>query len=154
LARPVVDDVSVQRFEVFARSSAPPDAVWRWLADASSWKHWTNLTISELECQGAPEPDGVGAIRKLGRAGRVSREQVLEFDAPTHLAYTILSGVPVKDYRADVHLSADGDGTLIAWRASFEPTRPGTGTAIRMFFTYFLRDVARRLASRAAQFAG
>ena len=119
--------MSVERFEVFARSTAPPEAVWRWLADASSWKEWTKLTTAELERDGAPDPDGVGAIRRLGRAGRVSREEVLVFDAPTHLAYTILSGVPVKNYRADVHLTPDGDGTLIAWRASFEPTRSRDG---------------------------
>src|SRR3954447_17217897 len=146
--------MSSEQFQAFARSSAPPEAVWRWLADAASWKQWTNLTISELECPGAQQPDGVGAIRRLGRAGRVSREQVLEFEAPSHLAYTILSGVPVKRYRADVHLTPDGDGTLIAWRASFEPTLAGTGAAIRIFFTYFLRDVARRLAKRGAQSAG
>ena len=143
--------MSVERFEVFARSSASPEAVWRLLADASSWKEWTKLTTAELEREGVPEPDGVGAIRRLGRAGRVSREEVLEFEAPTHLAYTILSGVPVKNYRADVHLTPDGGGTLIAWRASFEPTRAATGVAIRVFFTYFLRDVARRLAKCAAR---
>ena len=103
--------------------------MWRWLADASSWKDWTNLTTAELEREGTPEADGVGAIRRLGRAGRVSREEVLEFDAPTHLAYTILSGVPVKNYRADVHLTPDGDGTLIAWRGQLraDPPRYGSG---------------------------
>jgi uncharacterized protein YndB with AHSA1/START domain len=136
----------MQSFELYARSPAPVEAVWRRLADVRTWCEWNAFGTSELEREGTPEPDGVGAIRRLGQGPVISREQILEFDPPRHLAYTILSGVPVRDYRADVELTADGDGTLIAWRARFEPKLPGTGPLLRLFLRAALRDTARRLA--------
>jgi hypothetical protein len=136
--------------EVYARSSAAPDAVWRWLADGASWASWSMLTVSELEREGEPPPDGVGAVRRFGRAGRVSREQVVAFEPPHHLGYVLLSGMPVLGYRADVHLSADGEGTLIVWRSRFTPRWPGTGALIGWFFTRVLTGFARALARRAA----
>jgi hypothetical protein len=142
--------VKEQTVEVFARSSARPDEVWRWLADASSWRTWSMLTRSDLEREGDPPPDGVGAIRRFGRGGKVSREQVVAFEPPHHLGYVLLSGMPVQGYRADVHLSADGTGTLIAWRSRFTPRWPGTGTLIRHFFTRVLGGFARGVAQHAA----
>lgn len=142
--------MSVQHIEVYARSPAPPAAVWRWLADASSWSAWSMLSTSDLECEGLPAPDGVGAIRRFGRGARVSREEVVAFEPSVHLGYRLLSGMPVRDYRADVHLSADGEGTLIAWRSRFEPQLPGTGLPIRWFFQAVLTRFARRLARQAA----
>jgi hypothetical protein len=140
----------VRNIEVFARSAAPPDAVWRWLADGTSWNTWTWLARSELECEGVPAPDGVGAIRRFGTGPGVSREQVVEFTPPRHLAYVILSGLPVQDYRADVELSPDDGGTLIAWRARFTPKLPGSGPALTVFLRSILTAFARGLARHAA----
>lgn len=136
-------------FELYARSPAPVEAVWRLLADVRTWREWNAFGTSELERDGAPDPNGVGAIRRLGQGPVISREQILDFDPPHHLAYTILSGVPVRDYRADVELTPDGDGTLISWRASFAPKIPGTGALMRAFLRGALRTTARRLARAA-----
>jgi hypothetical protein len=136
----------VRHIEVFARSAAPPDEVWRWLADASSWNVWTWLARSELEREGVPAPDGVGAIRRFSIGPGLSREEVVGFDPPWHLAYILLSGLPVQDYRADVQLSPDGTGTLIAWRARFTPKLPGSGAALAVFLRANLTGFARGLA--------
>jgi uncharacterized protein YndB with AHSA1/START domain len=140
----------VPRIEVYAHSPAPPAAVWRWLADARSWSTWGRFPGAALEREGSPPPDGVGAIRRMGRPPLVSREEVLEFDPPRRLAYTLRSGLPVRDYRADVDLIPDGEGTLIAWRSRFEPKYAGTGTLLALFVRAVLTDTARRLASYAA----
>jgi hypothetical protein len=137
--------------QAYARAAVPVEDVWVWLADASSWSSWTMLTRTELEQKGEPEPDGVGAIRRFGRPGGASREQVIEFDAPHHLAYVILSGMPVRSYRADVDLSVDGDGTLISWRARFEPKTALLGWPLERFFTFVLGGFARALAGQAAK---
>ena len=143
-----------RRIEVYAHAAAPVETVWRWLADARSWSTWARFSYSELECEGVPAPDGVGAIRRFGSSGVVSREEILEFDPPRHLAYTLLSGMPVRDYRADVTLTADGDGTLIAWRSSFFPKYPGTGAALAAFMRFVLTDIATRLAKHATSGSG
>ncbi len=132
--------------EVFARSSAAPAEVWRWLADGASWSAWTNLQRSELEREGVPAPDGVGAIRHFSTGPGGSREEVVAFEPPHHLGYVLLSGLPVRAYRADVELTPDGDGTLIAWRARFEPKLPGTGPFFTLFLRFMLKTFARGLA--------
>ncbi len=135
--------------EVVADSAAPPDAVWRWLADASSWSTWTALTTSHLEREGVPAPDGVGALRRLGRLGGSSREEVVVFDPPRHLAYRLVRGLPVADYRADVTLAPSGSGTHIVWHGEFDARYPGTGRPMAAFLRRVLGDFATRLASHA-----
>ena len=62
----------------------------------------------------------------------------------------ILSGVPVREYRADVDLTPDGSGTRITWAATFVPKYPATGWILRLFLQGVLRDFTRRLARHAA----
>lgn len=135
---------------VRVRAAAPPERVWALLADARGWRRWTRFSVSELEREGDPPPDGVGAIRRFGGGRVVSREEVVAFDPPSHLSYVILSGMPVRRYRADVTLEPDGGGTLLTWSARFEPRIAGTGPVLRAFFTLVLRDFARRLARAAS----
>jgi carbon monoxide dehydrogenase subunit G len=93
----------------------------------------------------------VGAIGQLGSPRIHSREEIVAYDPPRRLAYTILSGQPVRGYRADVDLTPDGDGTAIRWVGTFEPKVPGTGALVRWFFSAVIGATARRLAAEAAR---
>ncbi len=127
-------------------TSAPVEAVWPLIGEARRWQEWSFLTRSELEAEGTPAPDGVGAVRRFTRYGVGSTEEVLAWEPPFHLAYRILKGFPVRDYRADVHLVPDGTGTLIRWSATFSGIAPGTGAvtgvALHRLLSRFARDVA------------
>src|SRR3712207_4843337 len=116
----------MQQYEVTARSEAPPEVVWAMLADGPSWPEWAGPLAprSMWEREGVTEPSGVGAIRKMGAPPVWSREEIIEFEPPRHMAYTLLSGLPIKDYRADVDLSPDGTGTVITWKARFDGRIP------------------------------
>jgi hypothetical protein len=103
------------------------------------------------EREGDPAPGGVGAIRKLGRWPVFGREQIVVCEPPSYLAYTLLSGNPVRNYRADVALTSDGDGTLIAWSGTFEPLIPGTGRLLVRVYRMLIGSFARRLAAYAEQ---
>jgi uncharacterized protein YndB with AHSA1/START domain len=144
-----------QSFTVTRVASAPRERVWTLVATASTWKDWAGVMRSSLESEGDPPPDGVGAIRRLGPPMFASREQVVEWEPPSHLGYVILSGMPVRNYRADIRLdekvSADGSSitTLIEWSASFDPKVPGTGALARTV----LKAVISRFAVRAARYA-
>jgi uncharacterized protein YndB with AHSA1/START domain len=139
-------------FEVRARSRASAEAVWSVIADARAWSEWAGLvTRSSLEREGQPEPDGVGAVRRLGTGAFDSREEVVEFDPPKHLAYVLLSGMPVRHYRADVYLEGGPGGTDISWRSSFEARYPGTGKALVWFMSWMVGQFARRAARRAEE---
>jgi len=146
--------MSHHEIELERTTTAVPEVVWRWLADASSWKEWTRLTDTRLVREGAPTPDGVGAIRHFGRAGGSSREEVVVFDPPRHLAYVLLRGLPIVNYRADVTLEPDGGGTRIRWHSRFDTKYPGTGAPMRAFLRRFLGDTADRLVARAERGAG
>ena len=61
-----------------------------------------------------------------------SQEEVVAWDPPRHLGYVAVRGLPVRHYRADVHLDDDGTGTVVTWRCSVEPLIPGTGAALRL----------------------
>ncbi len=139
-----------REFDVFSRSAAPPDAVWRLLVDATAWSTWSRIPHAEREREGVPAPDGIGSIRRLGLGRMGSREEVVAFEPPRHFAYVLLTGLPVRDYRADVRLSPDGGGTLITWHARFVPRWRNTGPALERFLRTTLTGFARGLARRAA----
>ena len=138
-------------YEVSARSAAPPERVFALLADGAGWSRWAGAMIvrSWWEREGSPEPGGVGAIRRLGLGKLSSREEIVEYDAPRHLAYTWLTKFPVRDYRADVRLEPDGSGTRIVWGGSFRPAFPGGAVVMRRFFLTAVGGFTKRLAAEA-----
>ena len=140
-------------FEASARSSAPVGDVWPLVAEAERWKDWSWLTRTYLLREGDPPPDGVGALRRFALGPGGSQEEVVAWDPPRHLAYVAVRGLPVRYYRADVHLDADGEGTRVTWRCEVEATVPGTGLALRVALRRMVRGFAVRVcryADRAA----
>ncbi len=135
-------------YRVEARAAAPVEEVWPLVGEAKRWQEWSFLTRTGLEREGVPEPDGVGAVRHFSRMGVGSREEVLAWDPPHHLAYTIVGGgFPVRNYRADLTLEPDGDGTHIRWSGTYDEKWPGSAAAIGALLTRmmqkFATDVAR-----------
>ncbi|CAB4894227.1 unannotated protein [freshwater metagenome] len=130
--------------------SASPEITFDILQHAAGWSTWSAAKKAWLEVEGSPTPDGVGAVRRFGTGPFMSREEVVAHEAPTHFAYVLHAGIPVKDYRADVRIIPVGSGCTISWRSTFHRKYPLSGTPTRLFLKYFLRDTARRLA-RAAQ---
>jgi hypothetical protein len=130
-----------------ARSAAPVEVVWPLIGEARRWKEWSFLDRSDLVQTGDPPPDGVGAVRRLTRYGIGSREEVLVWDPPHHLGYTVLKGFPVRNYFADVRCDPDGSGTTIRWSATFDAKIPGTGhimvAVLTMVIGRFATGVAR-----------
>lgn len=136
-------------YAISARSSAPPEEVWPLLGEAHRWQDWSFLTRSELIQAGQPVADGVGARRRFTSHGIGSTEEVVVWDPPRHLAYSILKGFPVRHYRADVVLEPDGSGTLINWSGTFDTKVPGTGPLLVLI----LRSMMSRFATAAARYA-
>ena len=60
------------------------------------------------------------------RYGRTTTvEKVLESEPPRRRVYTVVKGIPVRNYRAEVTLRPQGEGTHIRWTASWDPTLLG-----------------------------
>jgi len=137
------------RFEVLARTTAPRSTVWPLVAEAARWKDWAFMTRTFLLRDGAPVPDGVGALRRFGVGPIGSCEEVVEFEPPTHLGYMGRKGLPVRSYRADIVLREDGSGTAITWTASLEPLLPGTGPLVLASTRGVVRLLSRELVRYA-----
>ena len=136
-------------YRVEARSAAPVEEVWPLVGEARRWQEWSFLTHTTLEREGVPEPDGVGAVRRFSRMGIGSREEVLAWDPPHHLAYTIVSGFPVRNYRADLTLEPEGDGTRIRWSGTYDEKWPGSAAAIGALLARMMQKFATDLARHA-----
>ena len=132
-------------YTVRVRASAPPARVWDLLVDAPGWPRWTRIPAAVYEREGEPAPHGVGAVRRFGSGRLVSGEEVVAFEAPHHFAYVLLSGLPLRGYRADVHLIPDGAGTEIEWSGGFDATSRVAGS----FWNAVLRTVIIRTVARA-----
>jgi uncharacterized protein YndB with AHSA1/START domain len=143
-----------EEFAVRVVSPAPPERVFGLLADGAGWSKWAGPMVpaSRWERKGTPPPGGVGAVRALGRFPLVDLEEVVESDPPRRHAYTIIKGIPVRDYLGvvELNLTAEG-GTRIDWTASFEPTIPYTGPALRALSRYIVTSIATHLAAAAAR---
>jgi hypothetical protein len=140
----------VQRIDVAAHSSAPPDTVYALLADGATWPVWSPIGSFALEEPGPTGPESVGAVR-LFRTGRTrSRERLVELVPGRRLSYVLLSGLPLRGYRADVDLEPSGTGTDIHWRSSFRAKVPGTGWLYRVILGRFIQRMADGLAVHAA----
>jgi uncharacterized protein YndB with AHSA1/START domain len=143
----------VQRIDVTARSTAPPETVYRLLAEGGTWPTWSPLESFRLERPAADAPEGVGAIRVFRTGRTTSREEIVELVPGCRLSYALLSGLPLRGYRADVDLTQVDGGTLIRWRSSFTARVPGTGPLYRWALAKFIRRCADGLAAHAATLA-
>jgi polyketide cyclase/dehydrase/lipid transport protein len=136
--------------DVSATSSAPPAVVFDHLARAEAWTVWgpfPGFVRSVRARDGAPDPNGVGAVRRIGPA----REEVVAFEPPTRYSYTMLAGFPIRDYRSDVTLEPHEGGTAIRWQSRFEAKIPGTGPLARLVLTALVGGLARGVARHSGR---
>jgi hypothetical protein len=141
--------------EASAHSTAPREKVWDVLADLRGWKDWGPWERTDLEREGSPEPNGDGAVRVMRASERsmgrkpTLREQVNVFEPPARFGYTLLSGIPLKDYQATIALTEAGEGTEIVWRLEFAGKFPGAATLARQALEPFVKDVVGLVAREA-----
>ncbi|HEY4397390.1 MAG TPA: SRPBCC family protein [Acidimicrobiia bacterium] len=139
-----------RHIEVTAHSAAAPNAVFAFLADGTTWPRWSPIESFELEREGDPPPEGPGAIRVFRRGRTVGRDQLVDIAPAERFVYASLSGLPVRDYLAEVELTAVVGGTDIRWQAAFSPKFFGTGRLLERGLRRFLEQCARGLAGHAA----
>lgn len=134
----------------FSRTvAAPPEVVWEVVADLRGMAAFTRFRKIELEREGDPAPNGVGAVRVLHMVGPPVREEVIEFEEPRRFAYRMLSGAPVKDHVGTIELSAAGDGTRMGYVVDTTPTIPLSSPVIKFVMRTVVEDIAAGIAAEA-----
>lgn len=141
--------MALSRIDVRVSTSARPQDLYALLRDGASWPVWSPIDSFELRRPAADEPEGVGAIRVFRTGRHTSVERIAELVPDRRLSYEQISGLAIRDYRADVDLEPDGDHTVIHWHSAFRPKVPGTGWIYVRALTSFIQRCAEGLAQHA-----
>lgn len=135
--------------DVRATTPAEPAAVWRLLGDSATWPSWTPVDDHEHVRDGGA--DGVGEIRVFRNGRHTVREEIVERVPERRLTYTLLAGLAVRDYRAQIDLTPAGSGTEIRWHTTFSAKVPGTGWIYRRALDRATRSFVDGLVRHAAE---
>jgi uncharacterized protein YndB with AHSA1/START domain len=134
--------------------AAPPETVFDVLVDHRGYANITRMRKSELEREGEPAPNGVGAIRVLHSIGPPLREEVLTYEPPTRFSYKVLSGAPIRDHVGTVELTSANGGTKVVYVVRMIPTVPIVGAAVvgmvKLGIKQLLDGIAAESERRAA----
>jgi hypothetical protein len=144
----------VASFTFVREVKAPPEIVFDVLTDHRRYAEMTRLRKSELEREGEPAPNGVGAIRAVSALGPPLREEVIVYERPSRFSYKILSGAPVRDHLGTVLLDPAGAGTKITYAVKMIPTVPLAGGVVvgvtKLGIKQLLNGVTAEAERRAA----
>jgi len=136
--------------EARARSKASPLAVYEAAKDSSRYPDWSMIGAFEHVRPGAGEPYGVGSLRIYRTWPLRLVEEVTELVPEQRVAYSLLSGLPFRNYRSSVNIAPASDGGAdIHWRSVFEPKIPGTRAICRAFMQSVIDQMTPLLAREA-----
>ena len=136
--------------EANARSTASPATVYAVAKDSSRYPEWSRIGAFEHVRDGAGEACGVGS-RRIFRTWPLNLlEEVVELVPERRVAYVVPSGLPFRDYRADIEIEPlQGGGTAIRWHNRFYAKYRGTGFLCRAFMQKVFDDMVPALAREA-----
>jgi uncharacterized protein YndB with AHSA1/START domain len=141
-------------FRYVRQVDAPAEIVFEVLTDHRRYAEMTPLRKAELEREGNPAPNGLGAIRVLALAGPPMREEVIAYEPPRRFSYKVLSGLPVRDHVGTVELTPLDKGTQVVYAVRTTPTVPLVGFAVvagvKQGIRTLLNGVAKESERRAA----
>ncbi len=135
----------VTRLQVEAEgtTTADPDAVWALVVDANRYAEWGPWDESGYERPGDSSGHGVGAVRRIRYRRTTTIERVLEVEEGRRIAYTVVEGMPVRNYRGEVVLTPTAGGTRVRWSATWDGTLVGriVHRRLRTFFPEVVVDL-------------
>ena len=104
---------------------ASPTDVWALVADASSYAEWGPWDGSG-DKDGGDQPSGtIGTMRWLRYRNTTTVELVLDSEPNERLVYSVLRGIPVRNYEAQVTITPIATGTHVRWAAEWDRTIAG-----------------------------
>jgi uncharacterized protein YndB with AHSA1/START domain len=117
--------MSKLRVETKGSAAAPPEVVWPLVANAASYAEWGAWNGSGDRDLGGRASGDAGTTRWMRYRNTTTVEQVLEVDPGRRMVYTVVSGIPARNYRAEVTLTPTEVGTDIRWTAEWDRTLLG-----------------------------
>jgi uncharacterized protein YndB with AHSA1/START domain len=141
---------------------AAPEIVWAMVSDVMTYPRWGSWREAGYRRRGDTSPRGPGAVywlrssRRYGLRYPVSVEKILDAEQGRHLAYTVIGGIPVRNYRADITLEPAPGGTRIRWAASWDRTLAGrlVHRSLRRVYPQIVADLTAAAEKAAEPGAG
>jgi len=135
------------------RLDAPPDAVFAILADHARYDRFDGIRRSVLVNPGDPDPNGLGAVRRVWVGPLRFEEEITAFEPPRRLDYLIrdVKPFPFRHEGASIRLEPDGAGTHAVWTSSFEIPIPVIGRAMDRIFQGQLKRGFAHMLERSAE---
>ena len=136
--------LAMRTIESVSETSGSPAKVWALLSDASTWSSWGAWSSVEVEGGGQQGPD---AVRVIVRRPFRLRERITAWVPEQRMAYELVDGMRVRDYRSEVTLEKTATGgTVVRWRSTYRRAGPLTALLLRLA----VRDACTRLAKAAS----
>ncbi|SDP74367.1 SRPBCC family protein [Desulforhopalus singaporensis] len=126
---------------------ASPEEVWSVLTDHDTMGDWC-LFKAKVVRPGDTDPKGLGTQRKVSALGMKILEEIIEWEPHRRFAYTVRSGGGVKDYRGDLLLSPQDDGTHLRWSMRFRPLIPGGGKPAALLLKKIFASAVQQLKAK------
>ncbi len=136
-------------FASSTRIAAPIEAVWAVMTDHVRYARWGSATRVTIERRGAPESNGLGAIRCFHAGPMKVREEVIAWDQPTHMTYRLNSKQLTRQYESDMVLHDDNGVTVLEWSSTFVPRVPGTSRVVRRVYERAVAGFAAGIKAEA-----
>ncbi|MEV6825276.1 SRPBCC family protein [Amycolatopsis sp. NPDC051102] len=137
-------------YDVTADSAAPPAVLWALLLDPHSWPAWSRVDALDTGRSAGLSADGrdaVGAVRAFRTGKVVTKERITALEPERRFAYEGAENPQLRDYRAEVELTAlPGGGTRIRWHGSYS-ARWGMRWFLRWYLRRFMQAMADGLAA-------
>ena len=143
-----------QTISTRAWTAARPADVWALVREGATWPVWSPLDSFELESEAPEGGEQLGAVRVFRTGRATSREEIVAFEPERRFGYALLSGLPLRDYRAFIDLTEQDGGTAIHWHSTFHPKLPGTGRLFRRFLGGFIQRCVDGLAEYSTEHSG
>jgi uncharacterized protein YndB with AHSA1/START domain len=144
--------MSKLRVEARGSAAAAPEVVWPLVANAASYAEWGAWNGSGDRDLAGKESGDAGTTRWMRYHNTTTVEQVLEVDPGKRMVYTVLSGIPVHNYRAEVTLTPTETGTDIRWTAEWDRTLLGriVHRTLRTFYPQMIGHLVAAAEQSAA----
>ncbi|MGH8446772.1 MAG: SRPBCC family protein [Solimonas sp.] len=107
---------------------APVDQVFEFLSQHRNFAALFGGSCTVVKAgNDAAEPNGVGSVRRIGPGPLSFDEQIVVFERPHRIDYTIVRGGPLKNHLGTIVLKSTGSGTEIDYTIRFDGKLPGVG---------------------------
>ena len=133
-----------------ASTRATPATVWALVSDARRYPEWGPWGAAGFRTPartaGPASGRSTGSGHRPAASGATSPRSSGSslFEPDRHLAYEVVGGMPVRNYRADVTLTPEAGGTHITWAATFDSTVLGrlVWRQLRLFYPEIVATLA------------